>query len=131
MLTRTQLREIVVEKLKGETAAKERVYDSKLIASEDDVVMISVFTTSELSQDGWLFVTLEIAAAVMANVGENAAVLLDSLCGEIRIALRRFWEEYGQFTASYQGTDIIFDVEAAQPFAAAQISYQVQILIEE
>lgn len=132
MLTRTQLRRLVQQTLSGETAAGERVYDSKLrIPDEADLPIINIFTPSELAQDGLLIVSLEIHAAVMAEQDENVAVLLDNLCQEIRTVLRRFWEASGEFTASYLGTDILFEAEAAQPFAAGQITYQVEVLIEE
>jgi hypothetical protein len=131
MLKRTEIRALVLEKLRNHTVAGARVYDSELPAIPDaDLPAISIFTSSELAQDGLLIVSLEIGAFVMANQGENVGALIDNLCQEIRTVLRRFWEDSGEFTASYQGTDLAFDPDGVQPFAAATMTYEVELLDE-
>ncbi len=131
MLTRTKLRELVRQKLLNHTDVGEKVYNSFLLVSDKNIPLINIFTPSELSQDGMLIITLELTALVMADVEENAGDLADALCEQIRTVLRRFWEDSGEFTASYLGTDLLFDIEAVQPYAAAKITYQVEVLNEE
>ncbi len=132
MLKRSEIRALVQGKLSNATAAQERVYDSRLPAiPQESLPAISIFTSSELVQEGMLVVSLELCGFVMANAGENVGALADELCEEIRVVLRRFWEASGEFTASYLGTELAFDPDALQPFAAATMSYQVEVLIEE
>jgi hypothetical protein len=130
MLVRTQLRNLVRQALLDATDAGASVYDTTLEVRDEWLPLINIFTPSELIQDGLLVITLEVTAVVMADDGVQSGLLVDTLCEQVRTALRNFWNASSVFTASYLGTDLSFDIDGAQPYAAGKLTYQVETLNE-
>jgi hypothetical protein len=97
MLYRTKLRQLIIQLLKGNTLAGDQVFDSRLVAwDENKLPAISVSTSSQngnalhASQipSFETIVTIQIEAVIAANT-KDWAERLDNLCEQIEDALFR------------------------------------------
>jgi hypothetical protein len=131
MLTRSEIREQVTAKLLNQTTAGAQVHNARVLSLDSDILpALVVHTPSEIAQDDVLLISMEIEAFTSADITQSLGTLIDTLCQQTQDALHRFWEDSGDYTATYSGTDISYEVEGRQPVAAARITYQIEVLNE-
>lgn len=130
MHERTKLRQIVINLLKGETSAQDRVYDSRVIPWDiDGLPGLSVYTSAQRGTgytasptpnfDMQLTLNIEIAVAAV----DGWAAKLDDICQQIEERLLENQLFIRLFThVSNFNTDISYHAEGEKPVASALMS---------
>lgn len=125
-------RNLVKAKLIGHTDAGSRVYSGRLDAfQEDELPAIDIFTPNDLPGEGTTTSTLEIWLFVKSGPGEDVNDNADTLQEQVKAALHRFWEDSGEFTATYAGRDFQYNIESNWPYAISKRVYQLESLTDE
>lgn len=130
MHERAKIRKIVMELLKGQTDAKDRVYDSRVIPWDaDDLPGLSVYTSAQRGTgytasptpnfDMQLTLNIEIAVAAV----DGWAAKLDDICEQIesRLLENQLFIRLFSHVSNFN-TDINWSCEGERPIASALMS---------
>lgn len=130
MHERTKLRKIVMGLLKGETDAKERVYDSRVIPWDaDDLPGISVYTSAQRGSgytvsptpnfDMQLTLNIEVAVAAVDGWAEK----LDDICEKVetRLLENQLFIKLFTYVPGFN-TSLDYHHEGDRPIASALMS---------